>query len=222
VFKETFPHTLNVWTHVAFGTMALVLGLVPLLVRKGGPAHVRAGRWFLACLAAVLATAVLGVVVFAFRAFLAVITLLTAYEAYSGWRAMRNKGSGPQLQDGVVAGLALVAALLFVGYIRSVAFPWSGAVVYSTLGALVTVAVYDLARFRFPARWLARTWFPEHVVKMLGAYSGVVSAFAGTVLPSWQPYSQLAPSVLAFVAMGGFLLGCRSAAGRDVRAVTAA
>ena len=32
---------------------------------------------------------------------------------------------------------------------------------------LTTVATYDLARFVFPARWLASLWLYEHVVKIM-------------------------------------------------------
>jgi hypothetical protein len=41
---------------------------------------------------------------------------------------------------------------------------------------------------------------------MLGAYTAVVSAFSGTVLEKWQPYSQIVPSILGTAAMSGFIL----------------
>jgi len=84
--------------------------------------------------------------------------------------------------------------------------PWSPAIIYPTLGTLVAVAVYDLARFAFPKSWFATTWFYEHLIKMIGAYTAVVSAFSGTVLARWQPWSQIAPSIVGTAAMFGFIV----------------
>ncbi len=151
-----------------------------------------------------IVTAVIGIVA-EFRAFLGVITMLAAYEAYSGYRVLSVRSRGLRLQDAAVAIAALTAAALFVIYLRSVHVPWSPVIIYSTLGTLVIVALYDLVRFAFPARWLARTWFYEHLVKMMGAYTAIVSAFSGTVFAKWQPYSQMAPSIAGTVAMIGFI-----------------
>ncbi len=206
IIQESIPHTVNVAVHVAFGTICLLLGLISLFTTKGGRRHIRVGRYFLACLAVVIATAVLGILAFGFRAFLSVITMLAAYEGYSGYRALKIRTTGPRLQDAVVSVAGMGIAVLFVTYLRSVHIPWAPAVIYSTLGTLVFIAGYDLVRFAFPRHWFQRTWFYEHLVKMLGAYTAVVSAFAGTVLEKWQPYSQVIPSILGVVAMLGFIV----------------
>jgi hypothetical protein len=206
LFQESLPHTANVLVHVAFGTLALGAGLVALLARKGGRLHIRYGRLFLGFLAVVILTATVGIVAFGFRAFLGVITLLAAYQAYSGYRILRTRWTGLQGQDAVVALAGLATTALFLWFLDSTRTPWSPVVVYPTLGTLAVVALYDLARFAFPARWLRKTWFYEHLIKMLGAYNAVVSAFAGTVLAAWQPYSQILPSVLGLAATMGFIV----------------
>ena len=81
--------------------------------------------------------------------------------------------------------------------------------IYSTLGALVAVAAYDLVRFAFPRAWFRRLWLYEHLIKMIGAYNAVVSAFAGTVFPGWQPFSQMAPSIAGLIALIGFIVYVR-------------
>lgn len=204
IVHATLAHTINVLIHVVFGTAALLAGLVPIVSRKGSRVHRRFGRYFLACLGAVILTAGIGIFVFSFRAFLAVITLLAAYDGYSGYRARQTKAAGPQRQDTVVALGALAAAGVFLAYLRAVQMPWAPVVIYSTLGALVFMASYDLVRLTFPTRWFAQLWIYEHLVKMLAAYSAVLSAFAGTVLVRWQPYSQVLPTVLGVCAMVGF------------------
>ena len=65
----------------------------------------------------------------------------------------------------------LVAAGLLVLYLQTSRFHWAPAVVYSTLGTLVLLSLYDLARFAFPTRWFETLWLYEHLVKMIGAHS---------------------------------------------------
>lgn len=210
IIHSTLPHTLNVLVHVVFGTAAIGAGLVPIVTRKGGRAHRRFGRIFLACLGVVIVTAVIGVFAFNFRAFLGIITLLAAYNGYSGYRVLQTKAAGPQLRDTAAAlgALALVAG--FLQYLHAVRVPWAPVVIYSTLGSLVFVSAYDLVRLAFPRRWYGSLWLYEHLAKMLAAYSAVLSAFAGTVLVRWQPYSQIVPSALAVAAMVGFGVASRN------------
>jgi len=217
-------HAANIAIHVVFGTIALVIGFVPLVTPKGGRTHVRFGRWFLICLIVVIATAVIGIVAFGFRAFLGVITMLAAYEAWSGYRVFAIRATGPRTLDALVSLGALGAAVLFVAYLRSVHVPWATVVIYSTLGTLVAVALYDLLRFALPNRWLAKSWFYEHLIKMMGAYTAIVSAFSGTVFARWQPYSQMAPSIIGSAAMIGFIVYHARAAnsGRYIPTVIAA
>lgn len=204
IVQTTVPHTANVAIHVAFGSVALLAGMMAIAVRKGGARHRRAGQAFMVSLAVLIVTAVIGVAAFQFRAFLSVITVLAAYNGYSGWRALRLRASAPARQDTGVALAALTICVLFVAILPRVRLPWAPVVIYSTLGALVASAGYDLVRLTFPARWRARLWLYEHLSKMLAAYSAVASAFAGTVLEAWQPYSQILPSAMATTAMVGF------------------
>jgi uncharacterized membrane protein len=204
--QDTVLHSANVAIHVLLGTAALALGVRQLASQKGDERHSRFGRWFLSCVWGAVGTASIGVLLFEFRAFLGVITLLVAYWAFAGYRTLRIRTSGPTLLDalGSLAGLGAVG--LFLWHLSSVQFPWNPSVIYSTLGTLVAVAAYDLSRFMFPRRWFATLWLYEHVVKMIGAYSATLSAFAGTVLGGFQPYSQLLPSVVCTAIMIAFLL----------------
>lgn len=63
----------------------------------------------------------------------------------------------------------------------------------------IQLSLWDVWRFARPRDWpfSADLWRYEHLVKMLGAHSAVLSAFSGnflTALP--QPWSQLWPTVL--------------------------
>ena len=209
IIKDSWPHTANVVVHILFGTLALVLGLVQLVTRKGGVSHGARGRWFLGSVWIVIGTATTGIVLFRPRADLVAVTLLTAYWAWSGLRALRIRNVGPVAQDALVSVCALVASVLVVLYLQTVRVPWAPAVVHSTLGTLVVVSLYDLARFAFPIRWFETLWLYEHLVKMIGAHGSVVAAFSGTVLWRWSPYSQVLPSIVWTAFMIAFVVYVR-------------
>lgn len=206
---DSIPQTINIVLHVVCGTAALVLGLVQLFAAKGGDRHRRLGLLFGYFVWAVVATAAIGLVLFEFRAFLAVLTLLVAYWTYSGLRATRTRERGPKGQDALASVLGLAAVAAFCYWLPYVRTPWVPAITYSTLATMATVAFYDLSRFLFPIRWHASLWPCEHIVKMLGAHAAIVSAFAGTMLAAFQPFSQVAPSVVWTLLQVGFLVQYR-------------
>ena len=120
---------------------------------------------FLGSVWIVVGTATTGIVLFRPRADLVAVTLLTAYWAWSGLRALRIRHVGPVAQDALVSVCALAASVLLALYLQTVRMPWAPAVVHSTLGTLVVVSLYDLARFAFPTRWFETLWPYEHLVK---------------------------------------------------------
>jgi hypothetical protein len=163
----------------------------------------------------------MGLSLFRFGAFLAVLTLLVAYWLHSGVRALRIRHGGPARQDAVAAVSALIAVALFVYFLPRVRSPWVPAITYSTLATLALLATYDLSRFLFPKRWFESLWLYEHVVKMIGAHGAIAAAFAGTVLPFFQPFSQLAPSVIWTGLQIGFVIQqARRRRRSDVRSAT--
>ncbi|WP_210517451.1 hypothetical protein [Hymenobacter terricola] len=198
-------HQLNILVHVVFGTLALLAGLGPMLTAKGGPLHVRLGNWFLGLAVVVLVSAVLGLAVFNFRPFLTVIVMLSVYQAYSGSRAMRTRATGPTGRDGLFSAVFLLGGLAFLVLLPRIRLGWSPVVMYSTLGVLLAMTVYDLSRFAWLNSWRRGAWLYEHIWKMMSTYAALLSAFTGTVLAGYQPYSQFLPSVLGSVVALGFM-----------------
>ncbi|KAA9327050.1 hypothetical protein F0P96_17570 [Hymenobacter busanensis] len=197
-------HHFNIGQHIFCGSLAMLLGLVPMLGRKGGAVHRRFGRWFLVATAGVLVTAVLGLAVFNFRGYLVGIVLLSVYQAWSGYRAVRTRAAGPTRLDGWVAAGFLAGSVGLVLALRFIDLVWTPGIIYSTLGALVLMTLYDLARFRFVPVWRRTLWRYDHLWKMISAYFALVSAFTGTVLPQYKPYSQFGPSALGLGLVLGF------------------
>ena len=199
-------HHLNILVHVVFGTLALLVGLGPMLTAKGGAAHRQWGRWFLLLATVVLSSAVLGLAVFNFRPFLTVIVLLSVYQAVSGYRVLRTRTTGPTWSDGLFSALFLLGAGTFLWVLPRIQLVWSPVVMYSTLGVLLTMTVYDLSRFAWRDQWRRGAWLYEHIWKMISTYAALLSAFTGTVLANYQPYSQFLPSVLGTVVAVAFMV----------------
>jgi hypothetical protein len=201
-------HTTNIITHVAAGSLALLCGVVALLTPKGSRRHRQSGRIFLYFLAVVVVTGLLGVFIFKRNTFLLVITLLSAYLGYSGFRIVKLRNNRPYLVDIAAAIITLLSVAYFLYYLSRIGMMWSPVVIYSTVGYLFLVIAYDLARYLIPARYYRNGWLYEHIVKMVSAFSGLLSAFSGTVFPQFQPYSQILPSVFGTAIYIGFMIYC--------------
>ncbi|GAB2685731.1 hypothetical protein GCM10027037_04180 [Mucilaginibacter koreensis] len=83
---------------------------------------------------------------------------------------------------------------------------WSPVIIYSTVGYIFLIVLYDIGRYLLPVKIYTKLWLPEHILKMVSAFSGLLSAFTGTVLPHYQPYSQFLPSILGTLVAIGFII----------------
>jgi len=195
-------HRSNLIFHVSAGYLALIVGLYILFKNKYGKVHRVSGRVFLVLLTIVIATGLIGVFVFNRNSFLLVITTLSGYMGFSGFRAMRNRSNVPKILDISVALLALTSVLFFIWYFHSIGMIWSPVIIYSTVGYLILAVAYDLGRYLINKDVYQKFWLYEHILKLISAFSGLLSAFTGTVFPQYQPYSQFLPSVLgSFIAL---------------------
>lgn len=193
-------HNINIIIHVLFGTAALLAGIIALSTLKGSSRHKKAGKYFLFFLSVIIVTALTGIFFFSVNVFLLVITMISFYQGYSGYRVIQQRDKGPALIDTIVTILTAASAAYFIYYIKSAGFIWSPVVIYSTIGWLGVFVLYDVCRYFIPFKTYRKVWMYEHIVKMTGAYTAIVSAFTGTVLPiSFQPYSQVLPSAIGSV-----------------------
>ncbi|MEO1434630.1 MAG: hypothetical protein AAFV80_03785 [Bacteroidota bacterium] len=191
-------HQLNIFLHVSSGIIALVLGLIAFISIKGGKLHKRSGLFFLGFMAVVIFTGLIGVFVFGRNTFLLILTVLSGYVAYSGFRAVRLKTNQPYKQDIAVNLLSLLVLLYFLYYFKKMELTWSPVVIYSTVGALIFILVYDLARYTIPRKWYNehRIWIYEHIYKMGSSMIALGSAASGTVFVEYGPPSQYLPTVI--------------------------
>lgn len=192
------PHQANILIHVIAGSAALMVSLLIFILKKGGTTHRKLGRLFLIFVFIVIATGLMGVLIFGRNSFLLVLTILSGYSAYSGYRVLKIKTPNPL--DITIASLTMTCGLFYVYYLNSADFVWSPIVIYSTLGTLFLYITYDFLRYLIPKLKYQKIFIYEHIYKMTSAFTALFAAFIGTVFSDYQPYSQLLPS-----AFGTFL-----------------
>ena len=197
-------HSLNILIHIIAGTTALLFGVVALVTKKGGRYHNLFGKLFLLCLFIVVTTGFIGVFVFERNSILLVVTVSSTYYGFSGYRALQTKSNVPTLIDILAGILSIVAVIYFLYYFKSSALFWSPTITYSSVGALIFVVSYDFLKYFIPKNRYGKLWLNEHIYKMISAFTALLSAFSGTVLDDYQPYSQFLPSVFGF----SLAIGC--------------
>jgi hypothetical protein len=206
----TVVHKINIAIHVAAGSFALIIGLIAIIVSKGKKLHRQTGRLFLMLMSIVILTGLIGVFIFRRNTFLLVITIMSGYLAFSGYRAIKTKSNTPHLIDIGVCLLSFISVSYFLYYLKSIGMIWSPVIIYSTVGYLLLMIVYDLGRYFIPVKKYANLWLYEHILKMVSAFTGLLSAFSGTVFPQYQPYSQFIPSILGTLLAISFMIAVPS------------
>jgi hypothetical protein len=199
-------HQANIITHVLAGSMALLIGFAIIFITKGNQTHKKAGRIFLYLICIVIFTGLMGVLAFGRHTFLLLVTILSGYYGFSGYRILQTKSNKVYWIDVLAGILSIVIALYYVYYMKTIGMLWKPVVTYSTIGALFMMISYDFLRYLIPKSKYRNLWLFEHIYKMFGAFTALLSAFAGTVFAHYQPYSQLLPSVFGTLLQAGFII----------------
>lgn len=189
-------HQINIVLHVLAGGVALVLGSMAILFNRRVRAHRKLGTIFLYFLSVVVATGFVGWMLFRSDPFLLMLTILSGYEGFAGYRIITMKDKHPVVLDVCVAIAALTIGAAYVFVLSDTTATMSSPVVNSTLAALAIVTVYDISKYFFTYRFVRSWWLYEHIYKMIAAFSAILSAFVGTVVEGFRPWSQLGPSVI--------------------------
>jgi hypothetical protein len=201
----TLLHQANITTHVMAGSLALLIGFAIIFITKGSQTHKKVGRVFLYLLCIVIFTGLMGVLAFGRHTFLLLITVLSGYFGFSGYRTLRTKSNNVLWMDVLLGVLALIIAGYYVYYMKTIGMFWQPVVTYSTIGALAMIVSYDFLRYLIPSSKYRKLWLFEHIYKMFGAFTALLSAFSGTVFAHYQPYSQLLPSIFGTLLSLGFI-----------------
>lgn len=186
-----------VWAHVAAGFTGLVAFWIPIVVRKGGTLHKRAGAVYAWCAYVVTVSAIVasswraagyaaqGVTVrdepeaYGFALFLGYLGISTLAAVRQSIRAVETRRSPADLRTPVHEALAYAAIASSVAVIAYAVVFWSQA--SPILLALSPVGLFNgrgmLALMRSPGRD-PMGWFYSHLGSMLGGGIAFHTAFA--------------------------------------------
>ena len=162
--------------HVLFGTVALVVAPLALIVRKGGRWHRRCGKAFILAMAVVLFSAGF---LWQERGHLFLVPLgaITAYLLFNGTRVIaRRKRRRPDEIDDRADGLAAAAATVYLG--TSAANPLLreiGPALIGIGGIGLAFGLNELLGFRGPRSKTG--WLLAHLSAMIAAYASAATAF---------------------------------------------
>jgi uncharacterized membrane protein len=177
--------TLTLLIHIGSGFLALAVGPVAMIARKGARLHRSAGKVFVWAMFAVVATAA-GLALWNPNTFLLAIAVISFHLTFTGWRAATRHGarSGPGPLDWFVSGatllfgVGLIVVGLAAGGLAASESPDPAAVALGVVTA--ALALPQLIRLR---KGTARKgWFFLHIIGMLSAYIATFTAFAVTNL----------------------------------------
>jgi uncharacterized membrane protein len=199
---STYAAVLTV--HIAAGLGCVFTGFGPLLTRKGSRAHRWAGRVFVALMTALLACAW---VMTAMKpdTYLLALSATASLTLFSGVRVLGRKRPDMRRRDRAhlldwAVTLAIIGVgLLVLGLVLTGRNDGPTAISIALVYGALSMGVWDLWRFARPADWpfSPELWRYEHLWKMIGAWSAVLSAFSGnflTFVP--QPWSALWPTIV--------------------------
>ncbi|AEI47403.1 hypothetical protein [Runella slithyformis] len=179
-------------THIAVGFLALAVGLVPMLSKKGSRLHNVTGLIYYWSMVVVAVSAV--VLVFLSpvtdgRLFLTGIAVFSFYLCFTGRRSLKQRNNEPvRWYDWGISGLMAATAGAMVSYgLYHLSSLWLEGK-FESIGVLFIVfgffagsnARYDFKRYRSPdtAKYGKREWFFMHIVRMCGSYIATFTAFA--------------------------------------------
>lgn len=202
--------------HVATGITALLVGLIPMFSKKGSRLHNRAGLIYVYCMITVAISALLlcGLQPFKMmRLFLTGIAIFSFYLSMTGWRATKQKKTGPMVGDRMLTYLTLLVSVAMIGFgIYLMNQP--GNVFFPTLFTFFGVLTGVFARrdYQLIGRPTEKMhWFFQHVTRMGGSYIATFTAAlvtnTGRIVPANAPdwvatIGWIAPSII-----GGLLIG---------------
>lgn len=186
--------TILIYAHAALGSLALLVGLVPMVSKKGSAPHRKAGTvFFYAMLASASIAIVISVLPGHKNSALLAIGVFTVYLVLGGYRSARHRRPDASfvLDKLIARGMLLTGAAMIL---LPVLISGSINIVLGIFGLVgIGFAVRDLVLFRRQQNFIASR-LQVHIGKMTGAYIASVTAFivvnelipglAGWLLPS--------------------------------------
>lgn len=174
--------------HIAFGSLALIIGTVAAATRKGSKTHIRTGLVFVVAMGVTAITAfVLSII--RPNPFLFGIACFTAYLVSSGWVWARKKPINTRVKQARMIAFPSIVAAIYMLYTSYNA--GSVNLVLLTFGSILALmSLPDALRRKRP-----KSTVRLHGGRMGGAYIAAFTAFL-TVNLDWGLWVWLGPTVV--------------------------
>ena len=168
--------------HVATGFVALTVGLIPFLVKKGGRLHNSAGKIFYYAMIFVASSA-FALAMYRFNPFLLMVGLLTLYSTITGYRGLQRMRA--RITKGETRDWALLAfcgiGLGFTIWQTLAQFGTENTSVLVLIGffavSLLNLLWKDVQVFTGRREIKGKAWIRYHIGRISGAYIATVTAF---------------------------------------------
>lgn len=208
---------LALFIHIATGSVALLTGIIPMVVQKGGKLHNRAGLFYVRAMIIMAASAMLLCLIqpfTLFRLFLVGIAVFSFYLSFTGWRAVRQKRKNHQLSliDRLLPYGAMLTGLSMVGFglwLISQASSFMS-ILFTFFGALTAFFGFQDWR-RMGGTNEKMAWLFLHFTRMGGSYISAFTAFVvvnnGRMLPAGTPDWVYLAGWIAPTFVGGAIIG---------------
>ena len=190
-----------IYIHAAFGSLALLAGLVSIIAKKGKNIHRKSGLiFFYSMMLSGIIAMIVAVLPNHESPFLFAVGIFGLYFVLTGNRALNFKRKNPDLKIDKLISIIMITTgvlmiLLPIILTKSINIVL---VVYAIVGIIFSVS--DLILFRNPER-LRKGWLKLHLGKMLGGYISATTAFVivNEFFPSF--YGWFIPGIV-----GGFVI----------------
>jgi uncharacterized membrane protein len=190
--------------HISAGFCAVLVGVMPILTRKGSRLHRLSGRVF-AVLMTILLVCAWAMTALRPNAYFLGLSATASLALFSGLRVLGRKRPDLRAADRArlldwIATIGIVGVgLLIIGLALTGHSDAPPQILIALAYGSLSLGGWDLWRFARPTDWpfSQDLWMYEHLWKTLGAYSAVLSAFSGNFLRFLPPpWSALWPTVL--------------------------
>lgn len=204
-------YLINLVIHALAGLAVLVALPIPLIAKKGGPAHRKAGWVFVAAMAVVSVTGLLIALSWAtipltvkppsgvatpeaiaraehnyraFALFFTTIAVLSASAVWHGMSALRLKQVEPDTWVRPVDHFAYLATIVTGAALLSLGLG-VGQLLFSIFGAVALFSGLGDAHFVLRGRHQPKAWLVRHLQSMLGGATAALTAFSALTLRNY-------------------------------------
>ena len=193
--------TVLIYIHAGFGGIALLLGTLAIIFKKGSPKHKATGRYFFYSM---MISAILALLISCLPGhhspFLFSIGLFSMYFLLTGYRALKYKKKVQSVLVEIIGNIAMliISATMILYPILSNGAANIVLLVFGIFGILASLNTLRVLRKK---EALKKHWLRMHLGNMMGGYIAAVSAFAvvNQILPGM--YNWFAPGII-----GGFYI----------------